>query len=164
MFVDAIIVVKSRRCVCPAFEKYVYVLMFDGWLATSGQQGVATANKENPKMPSTPLIRRIRKQLEKDKINQKINLLWCLFSLVIIPVISGLYFICSRLLPEILISLVVVLLLLTITLSISLVFLRDRFKVAKKYLKNQKVTWAEVENNVEYSEAFGEATKNQDKV
>ena len=114
-------------------------------------------------MHGTPPVRRLRKKLEQDKQNQKLNLLWCLFGLVLIPGISGFYLVCMRLLNEVLSSLAIILLLSTLTLSISLVLLRDKFKVINKYLKDQNVTWTEVEDEVEKSEAFDEAVAELEK-
>ncbi len=64
---------------------------------------------------------------------------------------------------EVVASLAIILLLSTLTLSISLLLLRDKFKVIEKYLKDQRVTWAEVENEVEHSEAFDEAVEEMER-
>jgi glucan phosphoethanolaminetransferase (alkaline phosphatase superfamily) len=127
------------------------------------QQEIKTEMREayHLSMP-LPAIRRLRKWLDKDKSNQKVNLLWFIFGLAISPCLCWLYEANQRLLPQVLSGAVIILVLLLLILSISLAFLQDRLKVINRYLKDQNITWDAVENDVAYSEAYDEAKKEQE--
>lgn len=108
-------------------------------------------------------IRRLRKKLDKDKQNQKVNLLWCAFGLVVLPCLGWLYVAIQKLPISILAGAEIALLLLLMTLSTAYFLLKDRFNVAYKFLEDQNTTWDEVEQRVEYLDAWNEAEEHENK-
>jgi len=109
-------------------------------------------------------IRKVRTYLERHKIDQKVNSLWYLAGLATIPAIAGISGLLLKLTPAWLCGLAIVEGILIAFLSLVCAVLLDKLKLAEKYLKAQNTTWDEIESDVEFSDAFGEATEEKNKI
>jgi len=108
-------------------------------------------------------IRHARQYIQRHKLDLILNLFWFFAGLAAIPCISGLFGWLSEWSSSLLYALVTIQSLLLLILLISLFFLLDRLKIANKYFKGIGKSWGELESEAEFSEAFEEAIKKEDK-
>jgi len=108
-------------------------------------------------------IRQLRLHLERNKSNTKVNLLWFLAGIAIVPGISGIFGTLQKLSNGQLSALATLESVLLVLLLIASAILVDKITIANKYIEGNKTTWEEVEAESEYEGKFEEAAKQKDK-
>ena len=109
------------------------------------------------------ILRRLRLYLERNKSNTKVNLLWFFVGIASIPSILEIYNLFQKLRNEQLSVLATAESILIVLLLIACALLLNKLQAANWYLKENEVTWEDIEAQIEFDSAFKEANKKKTK-